>query len=97
MGLWDTLGRGRGAGAPAGEAPAPRAASAATPERGRALAASWAPAIDARACKGCGTCVATCPSGAIRQNLFEDEEIYGEIQGLLQVPIAQYARELEVS
>ena len=34
-------------------------------------------------CKGCGTCVAACPSGSIRQNLFEDEQIYGEIDGLL--------------
>ncbi|HTP31399.1 MAG TPA: CoB--CoM heterodisulfide reductase iron-sulfur subunit A family protein [Candidatus Acidoferrales bacterium] len=34
-------------------------------------------------CKGCGTCVAACPSGSIRQNLFEDEEIFDEIEGLL--------------
>jgi heterodisulfide reductase subunit A len=34
-------------------------------------------------CKGCGTCVAACPSGSIRQNLFEDEEIYQEILGVL--------------
>jgi len=34
-------------------------------------------------CKGCGTCVAACPSGTIRQNLFEDEEIVEEIQGVL--------------
>jgi heterodisulfide reductase subunit A len=34
-------------------------------------------------CKGCGTCVAACPSGSIRQNLFEDEEIYEEIMGVL--------------
>ncbi|MCB2223330.1 MAG: CoB--CoM heterodisulfide reductase iron-sulfur subunit A family protein [Actinobacteria bacterium] len=34
-------------------------------------------------CKGCGTCVAACPSGAIRQNLFEDEEIFEEILGVL--------------
>jgi heterodisulfide reductase subunit A len=33
-------------------------------------------------CKGCGTCVAACPSGSIRQNLFEDEEIFSEIHGL---------------
>jgi heterodisulfide reductase subunit A len=39
--------------------------------------------INEALCKGCGTCVATCPSGAIRQNLFEDEEIYSEIDGLL--------------
>jgi heterodisulfide reductase subunit A len=34
-------------------------------------------------CKGCGTCVAACPSGSIRQNLFDDEEIFSEIHGLL--------------
>ncbi len=34
-------------------------------------------------CKGCGTCVAACPSGSIRQNLFEDEEIFAEIEGVL--------------
>ena len=27
--------------------------------------------INAALCKGCGTCVAACPSGSIRQNLFE--------------------------
>ena len=34
-------------------------------------------------CKGCGTCVSVCPSGSARQNLFEDEEIYDEIGGVL--------------
>ena len=34
-------------------------------------------------CKGCGTCVAACPSGSIRQNLFEDQEIFEEIEGIL--------------
>jgi heterodisulfide reductase subunit A len=34
-------------------------------------------------CKGCGTCVAACPSGAIGQNLFEDDEIFEEIVGVL--------------
>jgi heterodisulfide reductase subunit A len=40
--------------------------------------------INEALCKGCGTCVATCPSGAIKQNLFEDEMIYSEIDGLLE-------------
>ena len=34
-------------------------------------------------CKGCGVCVAACPSGSIRQNMFEDDEIFGEIEGVL--------------
>jgi len=39
--------------------------------------------INEAACKGCGTCVASCPSGSIRQNLFEDDEIFSEIEGIL--------------
>jgi heterodisulfide reductase subunit A2 len=39
--------------------------------------------INEALCKGCGTCVATCPSGAIRQNLFDDEEIFSELEGIL--------------
>ena len=39
--------------------------------------------INEALCKGCGTCVASCPSGSIKQNLFEDEEIYSEIDGIL--------------
>jgi heterodisulfide reductase subunit A len=39
--------------------------------------------INAALCKGCGTCVAACPSGSICQNLFEDEEIFSEIEGIL--------------
>ena len=39
--------------------------------------------INEALCKGCGTCVASCPSGSIIQNLFEDEEIFSEIEGVL--------------
>jgi heterodisulfide reductase subunit A len=39
--------------------------------------------INETLCKGCGTCVASCPSGSIRQHLFEDDEIFEEIDGLL--------------
>jgi heterodisulfide reductase subunit A len=39
--------------------------------------------INEALCKGCGVCVAACPSGSIRQNLFEDEEIFQEIEGVL--------------
>jgi heterodisulfide reductase subunit A2 len=34
-------------------------------------------------CKGCGVCVAGCPSGALHQHLFDDEEIFAEIEGVL--------------
>jgi heterodisulfide reductase subunit A len=34
-------------------------------------------------CKGCGTCVAACPSGASQQNHFRDQQIFAEIEGLL--------------
>ncbi len=39
--------------------------------------------INEALCKGCGTCVASCPSGSIKQNLFEDEAIFSEIEGVL--------------
>ena len=39
--------------------------------------------INEALCKGCGVCVAACPSGSIKQNLFEDDEIFSEIEGVL--------------
>jgi heterodisulfide reductase subunit A len=39
--------------------------------------------INEALCKGCGTCVGACPSGSIVQNLFEDEEVFSEIEGVL--------------
>lgn len=39
--------------------------------------------IDEALCSGCGTCVASCPSGSIIQNLFEDEQIFSEIDEVL--------------
>ncbi|HVN04824.1 MAG TPA: CoB--CoM heterodisulfide reductase iron-sulfur subunit A family protein [Bryobacteraceae bacterium] len=41
-------------------------------------------AINPVLCKGCGTCVAACPSATIRQHLFEDEQIFAEIEGILE-------------
>ena len=40
-------------------------------------------AVNEALCKGCGTCVASCPSGSIVQHLFEDEEVFSEIDGVL--------------
>ncbi len=34
-------------------------------------------------CKGCGVCVAACPSGALQQHLFTDEQILAELEGVL--------------
>jgi len=34
-------------------------------------------------CKGCGTCVAACPSGAAQQHLYTDQQIYEEVEGVL--------------
>jgi heterodisulfide reductase subunit A len=39
--------------------------------------------INEALCKGCGTCVGSCPSGSIRQHLFEDDQIFSEIEGVL--------------
>jgi len=41
--------------------------------------------VDPALCKGCGTCVAACPSGAAQQNLFTDEQVLEEIEGLMYV------------
>ena len=54
----------------------PYTAIATLPETGKAH-------INEVLCKGCGTCVSVCPSGSARQNLFEDDEIYEEIAGVL--------------
>jgi heterodisulfide reductase subunit A len=35
-------------------------------------------------CKGCGTCVAACPSGVAEQNGFKYEQIIAEIEGILE-------------
>jgi heterodisulfide reductase subunit A len=34
-------------------------------------------------CRGCGTCAATCPSGAIQADHYTDRQIFSEIEGLL--------------
>jgi heterodisulfide reductase subunit A len=37
-------------------------------------------------CKGCGTCVAACPAGAITARHFSDRQIIAELEGLLRLP-----------
>lgn len=39
--------------------------------------------VNAALCKACGTCIAACPSGAIRGLHFTDQQIYAEIEGIL--------------
>jgi heterodisulfide reductase subunit A len=34
-------------------------------------------------CKGCGVCVAACPSAALQQHLFTDEQVLAELEGVL--------------
>jgi heterodisulfide reductase subunit A len=34
-------------------------------------------------CKGCGTCVAACTTGAANQRHFKNEQILAEIEGVL--------------
>ncbi|MDK9701017.1 MAG: CoB--CoM heterodisulfide reductase iron-sulfur subunit A family protein, partial [bacterium] len=40
--------------------------------------------VNGALCKGCGTCVASCPSGAAQQHLFTDEQIFEEIEGVME-------------
>ena len=34
-------------------------------------------------CKGCGTCVAACPAGAITGSHFDNTQVGNEIEGVL--------------
>jgi heterodisulfide reductase subunit A len=48
--------------------------------------------INEAICTGCGTCVATCPSNAITQFGFTDDEVKSEVLALLgRVPAAATA------
>jgi len=63
MGLRDSLGLGRKKGeATASPAPA-RRTPAPAPSHPVHSGVSWAPRIEAGACRGCGTCLDECPTG----------------------------------
>jgi heterodisulfide reductase subunit A len=40
--------------------------------------------VESAKCKGCGTCAAACPAGAIKQQQFSTEQIFAEIEALLE-------------
>jgi heterodisulfide reductase subunit A len=40
--------------------------------------------INALLCQGCGTCVAACPSGAIKGSHFTNDQLFAEIEAVLQ-------------
>jgi heterodisulfide reductase subunit A2 len=42
-------------------------------------------------CQGCGTCVGACPAGAITGTVFSNEQILGQIEGLLMLNVPEFA------
>jgi len=40
--------------------------------------------VESAKCKGCGTCAAACPAGAIKQQQFSTDQIFAEIEALLE-------------
>lgn len=40
-------------------------------------------------CQGCGTCVGACPAGAITGTVFSNEQILGQIEGLLMLNVPE--------
>ena len=45
--------------------------------------------VNAVLCKGCGTCVAACPAGAISGTAFSDDQIMAQIEGLMLLNLAE--------
>src|ERR1035441_10329458 len=54
--------------------------SAAQPENGRTARTQ----VNSLLCQGCGTCVAACPAGAIQGNHFSNQQIFAELEAILQ-------------
>jgi heterodisulfide reductase subunit A len=44
-------------------------------------------------CQGCGTCVAACPAGAISGTVFSNEQVLGQLEGLLLLNVKQLEAE----
>jgi heterodisulfide reductase subunit A len=42
--------------------------------------------VDQALCQGCGACVAACPAGAMSSTAFSDDQIMGQLDGLLMRP-----------
>jgi heterodisulfide reductase subunit A len=40
--------------------------------------------VESAKCKGCGTCAAACPAGAIKQQQFSADQVFAEIEALLE-------------
>jgi heterodisulfide reductase subunit A len=52
--------------------------------------------INPALCQGCGTCVASCPSGAITGTQFSNDQVFAQIDGLLMLDFSgQPVRVLE--
>jgi len=47
--------------------------------------------INPALCQGCGTCVGACPAGAITGTVFSDDQILGQIEGLLMLNVPEIA------
>ena len=43
--------------------------------------------VNAGLCKGCGCCVAACPSGAMEQKGFKNNQILAEVDACLDFPV----------